>query len=111
MNLVFPSLSSARNRSSTLIVLLGLILLGQLVLTSALEIHHIFAEVDHDGHQHSDFDLCKWVQQHTSGSLAIEFLAIETPFNIEIEHPSAPEVLYSSQIVRVGGSRAPPLSA
>ena len=46
------------------------IVLASAPIGYALEIHHLFAEVDHDGHQHSDFDLCQWVQFHTAHSLA-----------------------------------------
>ena len=49
---------------------LALVLLAVVPFAHALEIHHIFSAIDDDGHQHSDFDLCKWVQQHTSNSLA-----------------------------------------
>ena len=52
--------------------LLVLILLGSSSLGFALEIHHVFAEVDHDGHQHSDDDLCQWVQSHAANSLVGE---------------------------------------
>ncbi|MCA9458646.1 MAG: hypothetical protein KC587_18420 [Nitrospira sp.] len=45
------------------------ILLASASLGYALEIHHVFADVDHDGHQHSDFDLCQWVQSHAANSL------------------------------------------
>ena len=51
---------------------LGILLLCQAPFSLALEIHHVFAEVDHDGHEHSDFDLCQWVQQHTGGSLVMD---------------------------------------
>ena len=52
--------------------LLVLILLGSSSLGFALEIHHVFAEVDHDGHQHSDDDLCQWVQSHAANSLVVD---------------------------------------
>lgn len=48
----------------------GLVLLSAVPFVHALEIHHLFADVDHDGHQHSDFDLCQWNQHHTANSLA-----------------------------------------
>jgi len=48
---------------------LALVILAVVPFAHALEIHHIFSDIDDDGHQHSDFDLCKWVQQHTSNSL------------------------------------------
>ena len=48
---------------------LGLVLLSSIPFAHALESHHLFADVDQDGHQHSDFDLCQWVQHHTTNSL------------------------------------------
>lgn len=55
---------------SYLTLLLALVLVASVPFGHALEIHHIFSEIDHDGHKHSDSDLCQWVQQHTSNSLA-----------------------------------------
>jgi hypothetical protein len=48
--------------------MLGLVLLSSSPFVQALEIHHLFAEVDHDEHQHSDADLCQWIQNHTANS-------------------------------------------
>jgi hypothetical protein len=42
---------------------------GSIPFAHALEIHHLFAEIDHDAHQHSEFDLCQWVKKHTSNTL------------------------------------------
>lgn len=51
----------------SIVLSLTLLVLG--VGGPALEIHHALAPADHDGHQHSDNDLCKWVQAHTGCSL------------------------------------------
>ena len=48
---------------------LALVFVGTVPFGHALEIHHIFSEIDLDGHQHSDFDLCQWVKKHTSNTL------------------------------------------
>lgn len=53
-------------------ITVGLVGICLLPFSGALEIHHVFAEVDHDGHEHSDFDLCQWVQQHANGLLTVE---------------------------------------
>jgi len=53
-------------------ILVGLVFFCLLPFSGALEIHHVFAEVDHDGHEHSDFDLCQWVQQHANGIFTFE---------------------------------------
>lgn len=62
----FPSLSSF---GAYVALFLALVIVASVPFGHALEIHHIFSEIDQDGHQHSDFDLCQWVQQHTSNSL------------------------------------------
>ena len=68
----FPALYFSPNVSSKIARLVGLIFLCLLPFSGALEIHHVFAEIDHDGHEHSDFDLCQWVQQHANGIFVFE---------------------------------------
>ncbi|MDX2347426.1 MAG: hypothetical protein QNK38_01090 [Nitrospirota bacterium] len=65
-----PRFSSSSSLCAGLALSLVLVFVATVPFGHALEIHHIFSEIDHDGHQHSDFDLCQWVQQHTSNSLA-----------------------------------------
>lgn len=55
-----------------IIGVLALVLLVSVPTGPALEIHHLFGEADHEGHHHSDFDLCQWVQSHTASSLVGE---------------------------------------
>ena len=77
----------------------------------ALEIHHMFAEVDLDGHQHTDFDLCQWVQFHTAYSLAGEDPAFGpgTYFWGVLSH--APPSLVTSPFPFLSDSRGPPFSS
>lgn len=49
--------------------------LGLLPFAGALEVHHIFAEADHDGHEHSDFDLCNGCRRMAVGLLILIMLA------------------------------------
>ena len=63
----FPGFSLARFIGT---FSLALFFIGAIPFAHALEIHHLFAEVDHDAHQHSEFDLCQWVKHHTGNSLA-----------------------------------------
>ena len=49
---------------------LSLLLLVIAPFSTALAVHHDLAAADHDGHEHSDTDLCQWVQYHTGHSLA-----------------------------------------
>ena len=66
-------------------IFVGLIFFGLLPFASALEVHHIFAEVDHDGHEHSDFDLCQWVQVNGSGSIDFDHVDIDIDLQVDQE--------------------------
>jgi hypothetical protein len=87
-----------------------LILLSLLPFASALEIHHAFAAADQDGHQHSESDLCQWVQHHTGTSV----LSVVPPvhaFGAFAPYQSRmPAPFLSVRLIRVGPSRAPPIS-
>ncbi len=50
----------------------GAFALSALVTVLVLLVLAPFAAADHDGHQHSTFDLCNWVQQHANYSIAPE---------------------------------------
>jgi hypothetical protein len=96
-----------------LALVLGLLLLSFIPFVHALQIHHIFADVEHDGHQHSDFDLCQWTQQHTGNTLVwdspnlVHLLVVTDllPFNREklplsfplfLFHPRGPPISFFS---------------
>lgn len=74
----------------------------------AQDVHHELAAADTDGHEHSDNDLCQWVQHHTAGSL--DFHVPRPAFCEPVEHhePPAEPVLLSAAFSFVGPSRAPP---
>ena len=74
----------------------------------AQDVHHELAAADHDGHEHSDTDLCQWVQHHTAGSLDVGtplFTAQELAALLELPSDS---VLLSFELSTPGPSRAPP---
>ena len=89
-------------------LLLAGMLLGMAPFAVALEIHHEFAGADHDGHEHSDTDLCQWVQYHTGHSLTgdvpplCSFLA-EAP-----RQPVRAQIVTSQSFPLSRASRAPP---
>ena len=88
----------------------GLILLLMALAPFAVaqDVHHELAAADTDGHEHSDNDLCQWVQHHTAGSLDLD---VPRPaFRELVEHydPPAEPVLLSTALSSVGPSRAPP---
>jgi len=93
----------------TLVALLAVFLLvGILPFSGALEVHHIFAAVDHDGHEHSDFDLCQWVQKHTSGSLVIDPPGLAALDRLSTQHITIHQSPVSTPYISSCGSRAPP---
>ena len=87
---------------------LALLLLSIAPFAVAQDVHHELAAADHDGHEHSDTDLCQWVQHHTAGSLDVGaplFTAQELAVLLELP---ADSVLLSFELSTPGPSRAPP---
>jgi len=62
------SLTGGKTMRAGLALALTLTLVTLAPFAAALEIHHALAAADHDGHEHSEFDLCQWVQDHTANS-------------------------------------------
>ncbi|MBI3603435.1 MAG: hypothetical protein HY205_03180 [Nitrospirae bacterium] len=90
--------------------LLALTLLVLAPFAAALEIHHELAEADHDGHQHSDSDLCQWVQHHSTGSHLLDVPVVESSLAYWPDQTPATSLLPSVRPASTGPSRAPPLS-
>jgi len=101
-----PSSLCLRGLSLSLI----LVLLVLAPLAVAQDVHHELAAADTDGHEHSDTDLCQWVQHHTSGSVDLAGPPCST-FEIvgSYEFPG-PALLLSVEFPSIGPSRAPPYS-
>ncbi|WP_342348343.1 hypothetical protein [uncultured Nitrospira sp.] len=94
----------------SLVLALGLVLLSSIPFAQALEIHHVFAEVDYDGHQHSDDDLCQWVQHHTSNSIVWDASGL-SHWSIVAGFLSLDrEETYTSLTIPLGNPRGPPAS-
>lgn len=91
--------------------ILILIVLASATMGFALEIHHAFAEVDHDGHQHSDFDLCQWVQSHTAHSLVGEDPLVNRGGYLVGVLSFPPLSVFSSLAHLLTASRGPPFSS
>ena len=102
-----PRRSSCRR--TAIAVFVSLIAFCLPTFANALEIHHIFAEVDHDGHEHSDFDLCQWVKANSSGSTDFDHVGIDVPFQVDQERWFPSKTVYSSVALTSQGSRGPPL--
>lgn len=70
-------ISTLRSSSTYVIILLALAVLVLVPLAGVLEIHHVLGEGEHHEHQHSDFDLCTWLEVQVSSTVALavpEFL-------------------------------------
>jgi len=88
---------------------LVLLLLTMAPFAVAQDVHHELAAADDDGHEHSDADLCQWVQHHASGSLDFSgpiFTVWEIVGHYEVPPPS---LLLSVECSSIGPSRAPPV--
>ena len=91
-------------------VVLGIIclLLGFAPFAVAQDVHHELAAADQDGHEHSDTDLCQWVQHHTAGSLDLEVPRLAVCELVRHQELPSDPVLLSVDLSFVGPSRAPP---
>jgi hypothetical protein len=86
------------------------VLLAMAPFAVALEVHHELAAADQDGHQHSDTDLCQWVQHHTGSSLLADAPALQAcEVPVDWTHAVSP-VLLSSDSSGSASPRAPPRS-
>ena len=93
-------------------VAIGLILflLAIAPFAVAQDVHHELAAADHDGHEHSDTDLCQWVQHHASGSLDVGALRLTACELVDVLALPVDSVLLSFELSTPGPSRAPPCS-
>jgi len=86
------------------------ILLGLAPFAVAQDVHHELAAADHDGHEHSDTDLCQWVQHHTAGSHNFDAPKLAVCELVQYQELPSESVLLSVDLSVVGPSRAPPCS-
>lgn len=100
--------SSCRWLRCSLSVGLILLLLAIAPFAVAQDVHHELAAADTDGHEHSDTDLCQWVQHHTSGSLDLGGPVFSLWEIVSQVDTPAQSILLSVERASVGPSRAPP---
>lgn len=84
------------------------VLLGLAPFAVAQDVHHELAAADTDGHEHSDTDLCQWVQHHTAGSLDLDTPQLAVCELVWHQELPVDHVLLSVGLSFVGPSRAPP---
>ena len=99
----------------TQLALVFLLLLGGVLLFSvpfglALEVHHLFSEVDHDGHEHAEHDLCTWVEHQVGGSYVQDGYQANLSTELKDFLPRLHDEWVYSSSKRIDQSRAPPLS-
>lgn len=92
------------------VISLGMIviLLGLAPFAVAQDVHHELAAADHDGHEHSDTDLCQWVQHHAAGSLDNGAPILVAGELVRLAEPPAESILLSVEPSSFDPSRAPP---
>lgn len=84
------------------------IILGLAPFAVAQDVHHELAAADVDGHEHSDTDICQWVQHHTAGSVDLDIPRLAVCDVVWQQDPPSESVLLSAAPSLVGPSRAPP---
>ena len=92
----------------TVAIGLVLLLLAIAPFAVAQDVHHELAAADHDGHEHSDTDLCQWVKHHTAGSLDVGAPLFTAQKLVELLELPADSVLLPLELSTPGPSRAPP---
>src|SRR5574337_1162744 len=86
---------SARLRAG---VSLGMvcIILGLAPFAVAQEVHHELAAADSDGHEHSDTDICQWVQHHIAGSVDLDVPRLTVCDVVRDQEPPSAPILLSA---------------
>ncbi len=74
----------------------------------AQDVHHELAAADADGHEHSDTDICQWVQQHTSGSIDLGAPSLSAWEIVGPYECPSPFILLPLEPSALEPSRAPP---
>jgi hypothetical protein len=68
------------------------------------------AAADHDGHEHSDTDLCQWVQHHSAGSLDLDVPRLAVCELVWYQELPLESVFLFVDLSLIGPPRAPPRS-
>lgn len=84
------------------------LILGLAPFAVAQDVHHELAAADTDGHEHSDTDICQWVQHHIAGSVDLDVPRLAVCDVVLQQAPPSDSILLSAVLSLVGPSRAPP---
>ena len=91
-------------------ILLAGIFLFSIPFGLALEVHHLFSEIDHDGHEHAEHDLCTWVEHHAGGSYVQDYQGATYSADLKDSLFHLHDEWVNSLDIRHDRSRAPPFS-
>lgn len=84
------------------------VMLGLAPFAVAQDVHHELAAADSDGHEHSDTDICQWVQHHIAGSVDLDLPRLAVCDVVRQQEIPSESILLSAAPSLVGPSRAPP---
>jgi hypothetical protein len=84
------------------------VILGLAPFAVAQDVHHELAAADSDGHEHSDTDICQWVQHHIAGSVDYDVPQLALCDIVRQHDLPSESLLLSAAPSLVGPSRAPP---
>ena len=73
-----------------------------------LELHHVLGAEDADGHEHSDSDLCQWIQHHIGTSLLTDLPAPVSFGLIALQDVPVHDLYTSTRFPQTGPPRGPP---
>lgn len=107
--IMFRSHRLGRLATALSVQALILLLLTLMPFAAALGVHHELAAADHDGHEHSDSDLCQWVQHHT-GQSVLAVLSTVQRYLVPCEAVDSSVVApVASALIVAASPRAPPV--
>jgi hypothetical protein len=107
---MFAQRKSLKGLTGTAISLALLALLAITPFVAVLEVHHLLAAADNDGHEHSDTDLCQWVQHHAGSSIQPVVPSVSSVQTAGQHELPAPALLISSALISLSPARGPPIS-
>ena len=73
-----------------------------------LELHHALGAQDADGHQHSDSDLCQWIQHHIGTSLLSDVPEPAAFVLLALQAAPVHDLDTSTRFPQTGPPRGPP---
>ena len=73
-----------------------------------LELHHALGAQDADGHQHSDSDLCQWIQHHIGTSLLSDVPEPVSVVLLAFQDAPVHDLDTSARFIQTGPPRGPP---